>query len=67
MKSLLTLDEKKSIVIEHYQRAYKIKFKNVLSDDEVEFLHKEYLKLHRSEWEFKNAKLDYNLGLIKSI
>lgn len=67
MKGPLTLDEKWEIVQKHYERAYRVRFRTRLSDEEIEKLHSEYLKLHRSEVEFKASHLDHNLRLIPSI
>lgn len=67
MKGPLNMDEKWEIVQKHYERAYRVRFKVRLSDEEIEKLHSEYLKLYRSEQDFKNAKMNYNIRLIHSI
>lgn len=44
----MTIDDKWIVVKDHYEKIYHIHFKKRLSDNKVEFLHDQLMKLNRS-------------------
>jgi len=49
------IDKKRDAVFEHYQRAYKVKFKS-LSDAQVEDLYRKLMKLRDAEYFSKHKE-----------
>lgn len=56
MNATPTIEEKRTIVTEHFQVAYHVKFKRALTNAEVENYYGELLKLRRSEKRFLEPK-----------